>query len=59
MQRALETTPAWVVLSIIATTPVVVIPFAFVFEGERPNVRSLLGGVVAVVGVIGLAWLKH
>jgi drug/metabolite transporter (DMT)-like permease len=59
MQRALETTPAWVVLSIIATTPVVVIPFAFVFEGERPNARSLMGGVVAVVGVIGLAWLKH
>jgi drug/metabolite transporter (DMT)-like permease len=59
MQRALETTPAWVVLAIVAMTPVVIIPFAWVFESERPNARSLLGGLVAVAGVIGLAWLKH
>lgn len=54
MQRALETTPTGVVLSIIALTPVVVIPFAFFFEHERPSLHSVLGGVLAVSGAIGL-----
>jgi drug/metabolite transporter (DMT)-like permease len=54
MQWALETTPTGIVLAIIATTPIVVIPFAFAIEGERPTTRSLLGGFVAVGGVIGM-----
>lgn len=54
MQRALETTPTGIVLAIIATTPIVVIPLAIVFEHERPTVHSLTGGIVAVGGVIGL-----
>ena len=36
-------------------TPVVIIPFAFVLEGERPTARSLVGGAIAVGGVIALA----
>jgi drug/metabolite transporter (DMT)-like permease len=55
MQWALEKTPTGVVLAIIATTPIVVIPFALVFEGERPTARSLVGGAIAVAGVIALA----
>jgi drug/metabolite transporter (DMT)-like permease len=55
MQLALEKTPTGVVLAIIAMTPIVVIPFALVFEGERPTVRSLIGGAVAVIGVAALA----
>ena len=54
MQWALETTPTGIVLAIIAMTPIVVIPFAFVIEGERPTPHSLVGGAIAVAGVIGL-----
>jgi drug/metabolite transporter (DMT)-like permease len=58
MQWALETTPSGIVLAIIAITPVVVIPFAIVFENERPGIRSVIGGAIAVAGVVGLA-LAH
>jgi drug/metabolite transporter (DMT)-like permease len=54
MQWALETTPTGVVLAIIAMTPIVVIPFALVFEGERPTIHSLIGGALGVAGVIAL-----
>jgi drug/metabolite transporter (DMT)-like permease len=54
MQLALEHTPTGIVLAIIATTPIVVIPFAFAFEGERPTRHSLAGGAIAVAGVIAL-----
>jgi drug/metabolite transporter (DMT)-like permease len=52
MQRAFETTPTGPVLAIIATTPIVVMPLAYFFEGERPTRRSLIGGVIAVAGVV-------
>ena len=51
-QWALKTTRSGLVLAIVATTPLVVIPFARVVEGEKIEPRSVLGGVVAVVGVI-------
>lgn len=54
MQWALETTPAGIVLPIIATSPILVIPITYTFEGERPPARSLIGGVIAVCGVIAL-----
>jgi drug/metabolite transporter (DMT)-like permease len=54
MQKALETTPTGIVLAIIAVTPIVVIPFAWIFEGDRPSLHSVLGGLVAVAGVAGL-----
>jgi drug/metabolite transporter (DMT)-like permease len=54
MQWALESTPTGLVLAIIAITPIVVIPFAWAIEGERPTVHSLVGGLIAVGGVIGL-----
>jgi drug/metabolite transporter (DMT)-like permease len=53
-QWALETTPSGVVLPIVATTPIVVIPFAYFFEGDRPGARSLIGGMIAVAGAISL-----
>ena len=49
-QWALATQPTGIVLPIIATTPIVVIPFTLWMEGERPSVRSLVGGVLAVLG---------
>ncbi len=55
MQWALESTPAGIVFAILAITPIVIIPFAYVLEGERPTVRSLIGGAIAVGGVVALA----
>jgi drug/metabolite transporter (DMT)-like permease len=53
-QWALSGTPSGIVLPIVALTPLVVIPLAYVLEGERPSLRSLLGGLIAVAGTIGL-----
>ncbi len=54
-QWALKTMPSGVVLPITAMTPLVVVPFTYLFEGDRPGWRSLAGGVLAVAGVIALA----
>jgi drug/metabolite transporter (DMT)-like permease len=54
-QWALATTPTGIVLPIVATTPLAVIPMAFVLEKERPTIRSLIGGGLAVLGAIGLS----
>lgn len=53
-QWALKTTPTGLVLAVVATTPLVVIPFAHIVEGEEAGARSIIGGVIAVVGVIFL-----
>jgi len=58
MQWALATTPTGIVLAIIAVTPVVIIPFTFAWEGERPTVYSVFGGALAVGGVVALIVLK-
>jgi drug/metabolite transporter (DMT)-like permease len=54
-QWALATTGSGVVLPIVATTPIVVIPFAYLLDGDRPGPRSIVGGLIAVAGAIGLA----
>jgi len=53
-QWALSTTPSGIVLPIVATLPLAVIPFAWRFEGDRPGIRSVIGGTIAVAGVIAL-----
>jgi len=53
-QWALLTKETGVVLPIVAMTPLVVIPMARIFEGERPTKRSLAGGLIAVAGAVGL-----
>jgi drug/metabolite transporter (DMT)-like permease len=55
MQWALEKTPAGIVFAILAITPIMIIPFARVLEGERATRQSLVGGLIAVGGVIALA----
>ena len=57
-QRALSTTPSAVVMPVIALTPLIVVPLAYLLERERPSVRSLLGGAVAVVAAATLAWVR-
>lgn len=53
-QWALMKEKSGVVLPIVALTPLVIIPFSRYVEGERPRKRSLVGGVVAVAGVVVL-----
>jgi drug/metabolite transporter (DMT)-like permease len=54
-QWALKSAPTGIVLPIVAITPIVIIPFARYVEGERPTLRSLAGGAVAVGGAVALA----
>jgi drug/metabolite transporter (DMT)-like permease len=58
MQWALESTPTALVLSITATTPVMIIPVQYLIEGERPSIQAIVGGVIAVVGVVALMLVK-
>ncbi len=57
-QWALATTPSGIVLPIVATTPLVIIPLTFWIEGDRPSQRSILGGAIAVAGVVALTVLR-
>lgn len=54
-QWALGEQPTGIVLSIVATTPLAIMPFTFLLEGDRPTWRSLVGAVIAVAGVVALA----
>ena len=56
MQWALEKTPTGIVTAIIAMTPVVLLPMTRVTDGEKIGLRSLVGALVGVGGVIGLAF---
>ncbi|HEX5400427.1 MAG TPA: DMT family transporter [Verrucomicrobiae bacterium] len=56
MQWALEHTPSGVVTAIIAMTPIVMLPLARIFEGERVAGREMAGGCVAIAGAMGLAF---
>jgi drug/metabolite transporter (DMT)-like permease len=58
-QWALKTTPTGIVLPIVAITPLVIIPFSYHLEGERPTLRSLAGGAMAVISAAALAWVAN
>lgn len=65
-QWALQSNKSGIVLPIVALTPMVVVPFARYLEGEKPTIRSLVGGIIAVSGVALLtqadrifAWLNR
>lgn len=57
-QWALATTPSGIVLPIVATTPLVIVPLAFLIEGDRPTRRSMIGGLIAVAGVVALTLVR-
>ncbi len=57
-QWALKTAPTGIVLPIVALTPVVIIPLSLVFEHERPSRRSIVGGIIAVLGAAALAMIR-
>lgn len=58
-QWALAIAPTGVVLAIVATTPLAIIPFAYLLDGERPGILSLIGGLIAVIGAIALTLATH
>ncbi len=53
-QWAFQTTPAAIVLPIVATTPLVAMPINRIMEGEKVTMRSIVGGAIAVAGLVGL-----
>lgn len=57
-QWALMSEKTSIVLPIVATTPLAVMPLAHYMEGDRITRRTVLGGVIAVAGVIGLTLAK-
>ena len=58
MQWALAQTNAAIVTAIIALTPIFLLPMTRFFEGEKIGIRSLVGALVAVGGVIGLTFFR-
>lgn len=53
-QWALRSTPAGIVQAVVATAPLLVIPFAARLEHSRPRLIYYAGAVLAVTGVSGL-----
>jgi drug/metabolite transporter (DMT)-like permease len=54
-QWALARHPVSEVLPVVAMVPLAVIPLAWWLERERPTRLSLLGGAIAVAGVVALS----
>lgn len=57
-QWALSTATSAVVLSITATTPILVMPLAMWLERDRPGYAALGGAAIAVAGVVGMGLLS-
>lgn len=53
-QWALSAQPSFIVLPIVALSPIVIIPFARIWENDRPSMQSLLGALLAVGAAIFL-----
>jgi drug/metabolite transporter (DMT)-like permease len=54
-QLALSRCPSGLVQAVVALVPVAVIPLAWWLEGDRPSWRGIVGGMLAVGGVVGIA----
>ena len=57
-QWALSQESSVVVLSIIATAPIMIMPMAVMVEGDRLRWTAALGAVIAVTGVVMMLWVK-
>jgi drug/metabolite transporter (DMT)-like permease len=57
-QWAIEKTPSAIVTAIVALTPVILLPMTRIVDGEKIGLRSLVGALVAVAGVIGLTFFR-
>ena len=54
-QWALAIKQSFVVLPIIALTPITVIPLSMLLENDRPSIVSIIGAVIAVISAILLS----
>jgi drug/metabolite transporter (DMT)-like permease len=54
-QWGVATTPTGILMPIVATVPVLTQFLAWKIEGHQPTRRTVLGGIIAVAGVIALA----
>lgn len=54
MQRALASVPSSVVLAVAGTAPIGTLLLLWWFDGTRPTSRALVGGTLAVAGVVAL-----
>jgi len=54
-QWGVATTPTGILMPVVATVPVITQILAWKIEGHQPTQRTLLGGIIAVAGVIALA----
>lgn len=55
-QWALQNSPTAIVLSIVALSPLLVIPLSWLINRDRPPMISIFGGMIAVSGVLVLLW---
>jgi drug/metabolite transporter (DMT)-like permease len=49
------TTPTGILMPVVATVPVLTQVLAWKIDGHEPTRRTILGGIIAVAGVIALA----
>jgi drug/metabolite transporter (DMT)-like permease len=56
-QWALVQAPALVVLSITATTPILIMPLSAVIDHDRAGKAAIWGSILAVAGVVLMVWL--
>ena len=57
-QWALEKNPAAIVTATVSLTPILLLPMTRIVDGEKIGLRSLVGGLIAVAGVIGLTFWR-
>jgi len=53
-QWALRSTPSGIVLPIVATSPLLTLILVRIMDGETPQKRAVVGGLVAVAGAVAL-----
>ena len=58
-QWGLITTKTGVIMPIVALAPIVTQLLAWAVDGTRPTPRTIIGGAIAVAGVIGLRWFAQ
>ena len=54
-QASLKTMTSGESMAIVATSPIILIPLALIFEKDKPTILSVLGAIFAAIGVIGMA----
>ena len=57
-QLALAELKVGVVQAVVALVPLLVIPLAWLIDGDRPRKRAWAGGALGVAGVVGMALLR-